>query len=111
VSEGGSVSITTAKDLQDHLAGRKLVFWVFNDVCPPAPGCSFPQTPPAPAEGGFAGAEVWQYAQSPRNKDRTAHCAATYATDGNCYAPGDSARKWFLDVNVAGSPNPSAPSK
>jgi hypothetical protein len=111
VDEGGGVSITTAKDLQDQLGGRQLVFWVFNDVCPPAPGCAFSQNPPAPATGKFAEAAVWQYAQSPRNKDRTTQCAKTYAADGNCYAPGDATHKWFLDVNVAESPNPSAPQK
>ena len=109
VNEGGGVSVTTANDLQDKLAGRKLVFWVFNDACQPSPGCTFPELPPAPARGGFAGASVWQYAQSPRRKQFTAHCAAKYAPDGNCYAPGDTARKWFLDANVATSADPSAP--
>lgn len=109
VDEGGGVSITTANDLQDQLAGRKLVFWVFNDTCPPSPGCAFPQIPPAPPQGGFSAAKVWQYVQSPRRKQFTAHCAAKYSTDGNCYAPGDTAHKWFLDVNSADSPNPSAP--
>jgi Domain of unknown function (DUF1906) len=109
VSAGGGVNITTANDLQDQLAGRKLVFWVFNDACPPSPGCAFPETPPAPAEGGFTGGAVWQYAQSPRRKQFTAHCAAKYALDGNCYAPGDATRKWFLDADVATSADPSAP--
>jgi hypothetical protein len=111
VDEGGGVSITTAKDLQDHLAGRKLTLWVYNDACPPSPGCAFPLTPPAVAQAGFPDAAIWQYAQSPRRKQFTAECAATYAADGNCYAPGDSAHKWFLDANVANSPNPSAPAK
>jgi hypothetical protein len=109
VDEGGGHTITTVKDLQDHLGGRKLAFWVFNDVCPPSPGCVFPTTPPAVAQGGFPEAVVWQFAQSPERKDRTAQCAATYSADGNCYAPGDSAHKWFLDLNVANSANPSAP--
>jgi hypothetical protein len=107
VDEGGGVSITTAKDLENQLAGRKLVFWVYNDACPPAPGCAFPPSPPAPSGSGFAGATIWQFAQSPRRKPFTAHCAAKYAPDGNCYAPVDTAHKWFLDVNVADSPNPS----
>jgi Rv2525c-like, glycoside hydrolase-like domain len=111
VDEGGGMSITTAENLQEQLGGRKLVFWTYNDACPPAPGCAFAQLPPAPSEGGFANAAVWQFAQSPRRKQITAHCAAKYAPDGNCYAPGDAARKWFLDVSVAGSPNPSAPQK
>lgn len=108
VNEGGGVTITTTRDLEDQLAGRKLVFWIFNDACPPSPGCTFPATPPAPADGGYTGAGVWQYAQSPRRKEFTAHCAAKYTPDGNCYAPGDTAHKWFIDVNVADSPNPSS---
>jgi hypothetical protein len=107
--DGPGRTITSSQDLQEHLANRKLAFWIFNDVCPPAPGCVFPKTPPAVSQGGFPEAAVWQYAQSPRRKERTAHCAATYAPDGNCYAPGDTGRKWLLDANVATTPNPSAP--
>ena len=109
VNEGGGVTITTTRDLEDQLAGRKLVFWIFNDACPPSPGCTFRGTPGAPTDGGYAGASVWQYAQSPRRKEFTLRCAATYASDGNCYAPGDLAHKWFIDANVADSPDPSAP--
>jgi len=107
VDEGGGVHITTVEDLQRHLAGRKLIFWVFNDACPPSPGCSFPKNPPAPSQSGSYAAIAWQYAQSPRRKEFTAQCAATYASDGNCYAPGDAGHKWFLDANVATSPDPS----
>jgi Domain of unknown function (DUF1906) len=107
----GSDSITTWRDIQDHLDGRRLALWIFNDVCPPSPGCVFPQAPPPVAESGSAQAAVWQFAQSPRRKERTAKCAATYNADGNCYAPGDAAHKWFLDVNAATSPDPSAPKK
>jgi hypothetical protein len=111
VDEGGGATITTAKDLQDHLGSRKLIFWVDNDACPPSPGCVFPQAPPLLAESGLPNAAVWQYAQSPRRKELTAKCAATYADDGNCYPPGDSAHKWLLDADVANSPDPSAPRK
>jgi len=107
VGEGQGNTIITARDLQDHLDGRKLIFWIFNDVCPPSPGCVFANIPPL-SEGGFS-AEVWQYAQSPRRKERTANCAASYAADGNCYAPGDTAHKWFIDANIARTANPSAP--
>lgn len=109
VNEGGGHTITTAADLRGHLGGRKLVLWVFNDTCPPSPGCVFQQTPPNPPQSGIPEAAVWQYAQSPRRKERTAGCGATYNADGNCYAPGDTARKWHLDANVANSANPSAP--
>jgi hypothetical protein len=107
--DGPGRTITSAQDLQEHLSNRKLVLWVFNDVCPPAPGCVFPQAPPAVSLSGAPDAAVWQYAQSPRRKERTSQCAATYASDGNCYAPGDTAHKLFIDANVATSANPSAP--
>ena len=111
VDEGGGVHITTAEDIRAHIGTRPLAFWVFNDACPPAPGCAFPQSPPPSSTGGFPAAVVWQYAQSPRRKQYTAKCPATYAADGNCYAPGDTAHKWFLDVNSASSPDPSGPTK
>lgn len=109
--EGGGVKITTAQDIQAHIGSRPIVFWVYNDACPPSPGCAFPQSAPPPETGGFPAAVVWQYAQSPRRKEYTAKCPANYAADGNCYAPGDSAHKWFLDVNSATSPDPSGPAK
>jgi hypothetical protein len=109
VNDGGGKTITTMKDIQEHLQGGKLTLWVFNDFCPPSPGCVSSQNPPAVAQSGFPEAAVWQFAQSPRRKDRTATCARTYASDGNCYAPSDVGHKWLLDLNVANSPNPSAP--
>jgi hypothetical protein len=109
--EGGGVKITTAQDIQAHLGSRPMVFWVYNDACPPSPGCAFPQSPPPPESGGFPAAVVWQYAQSPRRKEYTARCPANYAANGNCYAPGDATHKWFLDANVATSQDPSAPAK
>jgi len=50
---------------------------------------------------------VWQFAQAPRRKEFTARCAATYNADGNCYAPGDAAHAWFLDLNTASTADPS----
>ncbi len=102
-------SITTADDITNFLAlkSRAFTLWAFNDVCPPSPGCTFPQTSPSPKLSGISDAEVWQYAQSPRVKERTAHCAPGYHTDGNCYAPSDTAHAWFLDVNSATSADPS----
>lgn len=110
VKEGPGVTITSADDIRAHAAGD-IVFWVFNDVCPPSPGCEFRQNPPSPAKSGTTYAAVWQFAQSPRRKERTARCAAKYAGDGNCYSPGETARKWFLDVNSATSPDPSGGAK
>jgi Domain of unknown function (DUF1906) len=110
-SEGKGVTIVTADNIRDNLGGRELVYWVYNDVCPPAPGCGAPKNPPPVSAGGVPYAAIWQFVQSPRRKEYTARCAATYQPDGNCYAPGDTAHAWFLDVNSALSPDPSAPAK
>jgi hypothetical protein len=107
VKEEPGVSITTADDINSHVPSHEMVIWAFNDVCLPSPGCAFPQNPPAPSASGISHAAVWQFAQSPRRKERTARCPAKYSPDGNCYAPGDTGHKWFLDVNSAASPDPS----
>jgi hypothetical protein len=108
LNDGDGKTITTVKDIQEHLGDAKFSLWVFNDFCPPSPGCVSSQSPPPVAQGGFPEASVWQFAQSPRRKDRTAKCVATYNRDGNCYAPSDAAHKWWLDLDVANSPDPSA---
>jgi len=111
VNEGQGVSITTAQDIRNHASSRDIAIWAYNDACPPSPGCAFPQNPPSPERSGISYATVWQFAQSPRRKEFTAHCPAKYSPDGNCYAPGDTAHKWFLDVNSATSPDPSEGAK
>jgi Domain of unknown function (DUF1906) len=111
VKEEPGVTITTADDIRNDPASRDITIWAFNDFCPPSPGCTFPQNPPAPSSSGIGYAAVWQFAQSPRRRERTAHCPAKYAPDGNCYAPGDTAHKWFLDVNTATSRDPSGGAK
>jgi hypothetical protein len=107
VKEEPGVTITTADDIRAHAPSQDFVFFVYNDACPPSPGCTFPKNPPSPADGGIPYAAVWQYAQSPRRKEFTAHCAPGYNSDGNCYAPGDKTHSWFLDVNSATSADPS----
>lgn len=109
VDEGEGVVITTADDIAKDPRTPGFTFWIYNDQCPPSPGCTFPSEPPNPAKSGFADAAVWQFAQSPRRKEYTARCPAKYAPDGNCYAPGDAKHAWFLDVNSATSADPSAP--
>ena len=108
LKEEPGVTITTAADIRAHAPSADFVYYIFNDVCPPSPGCTFPQNPPSPATGGIPYAALWQFAQSPRRMDRTAHCAPGYHTDGNCYAPGDAAHAWSLDVDSAASPDPSS---
>jgi hypothetical protein len=107
VKEAQGALITTAEDILAHAGAKKIVFWVYNDTCPPSRGCTFPKTPPGPSASGTDFAAVWQYARSPRN-DFAVQCPANYAPDGNCYAPGDESRKWLLDANVASTPDPSS---
>jgi hypothetical protein len=111
VQEEPGVSITTAEDIRTQAPLQEIPIWAYNDACPPSPGCAFPENPPAPSASGISYAAVWQFAQSPRRRKFTARCPAKYAPDGDCYAPGDTARKWFLDVNTATSPDPSGGAK
>jgi len=111
VNEEPGVSITTADDIRHHAPTRDVAIWAYNDACPPSPGCAFPHEPPSPSKSGISYAAVWQFAQSPRRRKLTARCPAKYAPDGNCYAPGDTAHAWFLDVNSAPSPDPSGGAK
>jgi hypothetical protein len=108
VKEGRGVDVITAEDLRENASGRKIVFWVANDACPPSPGCTLPKLPPSPSRSGVEFAEVWQTAQSPKRRDIAGGCRATYDRDGNCYAPGTRAQGLFLDINVAKTPDPSA---
>jgi hypothetical protein len=103
----GSSQISTARDILSHEGGRPLALWVANDACPPAPGCVIPKRPMAAASSGVKDALVWQFAQSPRRQFAN-RCAATYAADNNCYAPGTPhSTQTFLDLNVSSSPDPS----
>ena len=111
VSEGRGATIITADDIRNNIGTRDLMYWVYNDACPPSPGCAFPQDPPAPSKSGIPYAAVWQFWRSPRPKESTSRCPARYAPDGNCYVPADTVHKWFLDVNTATSPDPSGGAK
>jgi hypothetical protein len=100
-------NVVTAEDIRQNAGGRHIVYWAINDACPPAPGCSFPAHPPSPAQSGVRFAEVWQFAQSPQEKDLAANCSS-YNRDGNCYPPGISAaQRLLVDVDSATSPDPS----
>jgi hypothetical protein len=108
VDEGEGSTIISADDIRAHIGMTDVVYWVYNDACPPSPGCGVPQIPTSPAASGVAYASVWQYVRSPREKKVARHCRG-YASDGNCYTPGDAGHKWFLDENVATTTDPSAP--
>ncbi len=73
------------------------------DQCPPSPGCTIHAKPLSAAPD--LNLTAWQYSQSPRRPEITQSCAATYAADGNCYAPGFS--QVFLDMDAADSADPS----
>ncbi len=102
----GKMMMSTAQDVQTRFPAAKL--WVWNDECPPAPGCMLPKEGLDPARSGFAGALAWQFAQSPRRPDDTRACRSTYASDGQCYAPGMAhSGQGYVDLDVSRSPDPS----
>jgi hypothetical protein len=106
VDEGGGVTIVTAEDIRANEAPRKLAYWVFNDACPPSPGCVTVSKVPPPSASGVKDATVWQFTRSPREKETAARCSG-YTAEENCYAAADTAKKWHLDMNVAANSNPS----
>lgn len=105
--EPGGVTILTADDIRTNAGSREFVFFVYNDACPPSPGCSFPGGAPAPSASGVSYSQAWQYAQSPRRKEFSAKCPPGYHPNGNCYSPGDTSFTWDLDVDTATSADPS----
>jgi hypothetical protein len=105
--EGKSETIVTAGDIHDHAGNRDLTYFIYNDACPPSPGCAYPKNPPQPAASGVAFASIWQFAQSPRRHEFTRSCATTYNRDGNCYPPLALPPPIFLDLDSADSPDPS----
>jgi hypothetical protein len=108
VKDGKNKNITTAENIREEVKGADVSFFVYNDACPPSPGCVY--RAPAPAESGTPFAAIWQFAQSPRRKQYTSRCAATYSKDGNCHpAAGASAAVSgaLLDLDSATSPDPS----
>jgi hypothetical protein len=105
--ESGGITILTADDIRANAGSREFVFFVFNDACPPSPGCVFPSAAPSVASSGVGYAEAWQYSQSPRRKEFTARCPTGYNRNGNCYIPADNAHEWDLDADTATSADPS----
>lgn len=110
---GHKITITTIQDIRSRVAAQHLhpvAFWAYQDACPPAPGCVVDAAKlPAPDRSGTLQLDAWQFAQSPRRKDITRACAATYSTNGNCYMPGapPALARFQLDLNVSDSPDPS----
>ena len=106
VQDDPGVWIDTVQDIRERIKKgglHEVAIFDAQDECPPAPGCTLQAKPLS--EAGEPDLVAWQYSQSPRRPSITKSCAKTYATDGNCYAPGFP--KVFLDMNVANSPDPS----
>jgi len=104
--EGDGEFIVTANDIRGHLGARHAAFFVYNDACPPSPGCAYGKIP-SPSRSGVAFAFVWQFAQSPRRKEFTKACSSTYNKDGNCYLPQIGPPLPFIDLDSASSADPS----
>jgi Domain of unknown function (DUF1906) len=107
--ETGGTTVITSNDLRDNADGRKIIFFVYNDSCPPSPGCTFQRDPPSPQQSGVPFAAKWQFAQSPRRREFTARCPFKYDADGNCYAPLlQPTDRVNIDIDSADSPDPSS---
>jgi hypothetical protein len=104
--EAKGQSVITADDIRQHLGSTPISFFVYNDACPPSPGCVY-RTPPVASGSGVAYASVWQFAQSPRRRNLTRACSATYDADGNCYPPLGNG-SIMLDLDSATSADPSS---
>jgi len=105
-AEASGQKIVTANDIQQNAGNRKIAYWISNDACPPSPGCSISKAVPAPASGGIAFADVWQFAQSPKRKGVASSCPG-YASDKNCYAGTVLSGGIHLDLNTATTSDPS----
>ena len=108
VADSPGVRIDTIEDIRTQVANQHLhtvAIFDAQDACPPAPGCSVAGKSLKVA--GEPDLAAWQFSQSPRRPEITKSCAATYAPDGNCYAPGFP--KLFLDMDVAASADPGKP--
>jgi hypothetical protein len=106
VQDGPGVMIDTVEDIRARVKKGSLhevAIFDAQDQCPPSNGCSVAPKPISAA--GEPDLIAWQYSQSPRRPEITVSCAKTYASDGNCYAPGFG--KVFLDMDVAKTGDPS----
>lgn len=102
----GHAQISTAQDVGARFHAALL--WVWDDRCPPSPGCVAPAATLTLTRSAFPHALVWQYAQSPRRPADTAACRTTYAADSRCYAPGlPQSEATHIDLDLAASPDPS----
>jgi len=101
----GAEKVSTAQDIAHRFPAAKL--WVWNDQCPPAPGCVVSKTLDL-AKSGTPQAVVWQYVRSPLEPETESACRATFAADQKCYAPGlPQSDRTHIDLDVSRSSDPS----
>jgi hypothetical protein len=117
----GAGTMSTARDIVEReralrksipqgKSPERLRLWIANDQCPPSPGCTVaaPKLAAALSPAIAESVVVWQYAQSPRRSQFSAHCPKNQAKDGMCYAPGlANSANTFVDLNTADSADPS----
>jgi hypothetical protein len=107
IDEGEGLWLITSDFIRAQVKPTELVYWVYNDSCPPSPGCTSSGALLPPSTSGAAYAQVWQFVRSPRDKASSRRCRG-YAKDGNCYAAADAAHRFHLDLSIASSPDPSS---
>jgi hypothetical protein len=103
---GKPATITTIQDIRAQVATghlHEIAFWVYQDACPPAPGCVV--AAPPPDLSGTLNSTAWQYAQSPRERSITQACGKTYSASGDCQVPGPT--HLAVDLSSSNSPDPS----
>ncbi|MGH9738032.1 MAG: glycoside hydrolase domain-containing protein [Candidatus Acidiferrales bacterium] len=106
-SAGKDGMVISAEDIRRRTQHRAIAFFVYNDACPPSPGCAISGHPPAPSKSGLPFASIWQFAQSPRRRQYTARCSGTYNLDGNCYSVDFGRNGLLIDLYSSTSPDPS----
>src|SRR5262249_50922631 len=61
IDEGEGLWLITSDFIRSQIKPVELVYWVFNDACPPSPGCVTPQNLPSPSKSGISYAQIWQF--------------------------------------------------
>src|SRR5277367_1947862 len=56
--EGKGKTIVTADDIRSQARERRIVYFVYNDACPPSIGCAYEKNPPAPSGSGVTFASI-----------------------------------------------------
>ncbi len=106
VDDAPGKTITTIQNIRELVAAQHLheiAFWVYQDGCPPANGCTL-NPPPHHRQRHARRHSLAVRPIPPPPRDHPA-CAKTYATDNNCYDP--NLPNFTLDFSVATTADPS----